>query len=81
MASSVKVSDAVSAALAEGRQTTVVYVWDVLDASGNRLHRIQGQQKATGKGEGWVAVSGETMQSIADVTVNQLATWLAGRSG
>ncbi|MGI6851964.1 hypothetical protein [Mesorhizobium sp. 1B3] len=68
-------------AISEGNGTTVIYVWDVLDASGNRLHRIQGQQKATGKGEGWVAVSGETMQSIADVTVNQLATWLAGRSG
>jgi len=67
--------------ISEGNETTVIYVWDVLDASGNRLHRIQGQQKATGKGEGWVAVGRDTMQSIADVTVVQLATWLAGRPG
>ncbi len=31
--------------LSEDNQTTVLYVWDVLDASGNRLHRIQGQEK------------------------------------
>lgn len=68
-------------AISEGNETTVIYVWDVLDASGNRLHRIQGQQKAAGKGEGWVAVPPETMQSIADVTVDQLAAWLAGRPG
>lgn len=68
-------------AISEGNETTVIYVWDVLDASGNRLHRIQGQQKAAGKGEGWVAVRRETMQSIADVTVDELATWLAGSAG
>ena len=32
--------------LTEGGQTTVIYVWDVYDPSGNRLHRINGQQKA-----------------------------------
>lgn len=30
-------------ALNDGGKTTVVYVWDILDGSGNRLHRIQGQ--------------------------------------
>ncbi len=34
--------------LSEDNQTTVLYVWDVLDASGNRLHRIQGQEKVQG---------------------------------
>ena len=42
--------------LTEGGKTTVIYVWDVYDASGNRLHRINGQQKSSGKGEGWAAV-------------------------
>lgn len=67
-------------AISEGKETTVIYVWDVLDTAGNRLHRIQGQQKVAGSGEGWAAVPGETMQSIADMTVDQLATWLAGRA-
>lgn len=68
-------------AITEGKETTVIYVWDVLDSSGNRLHRIQGQQKTTGKGEGWAAVPRETMQGIADLTVEQLAAWLASRPG
>lgn len=68
-------------ALTEGKETTVIYVWDVLDTSGNRLHRIQGQQKAAGRGEGWAGVSRETMQAIGDVTVDQLAVWLASRPG
>lgn len=68
-------------AISEGRETTVIYVWDVLDTSGNRLHRIQGQQKVASKGEGWAAVPSTTMQSIADTTVDQLVLWLAGRAG
>jgi len=55
----------------------VIYVWDVLDPAGNRLHRIQGQQGASGKGEGWAAVPPATMQAIADQTVDQLMIWLA----
>lgn len=58
--------------------TTVIYVWDVLDPAGNRLHRIQGQEKARGSGEGWTAADEATMQAIADKTIDQLAAWLAG---
>lgn len=67
-------------ALPEGKQTTIIYVWDVLDPSGNRLHRIQGQQAVAG-GDGWSSVKPETMQQIADQTMDQLAGWLAGRTG
>jgi hypothetical protein len=67
-------------ALPEGKQTTIVYVWDVLDASGNRLHRIQGQQVVQG-GDGWSSVSAATMQGIADQTMEQLATWLQRSTG
>ena len=68
--------------LTEGSDTTVVYVWDIYDPSGNRLHRINGQQKAPSNGgEGWSSVSPETMQAIADTTIDQLAAWLAARPG
>jgi len=68
--------------LTEGGQTTIIYVWDVYDAAGNRLHRINGQQKAPpGSGEGWAAVPPATMQAIADSTVDQLASWLASSTG
>jgi hypothetical protein len=57
--------------------TTVIYVWDVLDPSGNRLHRIQGSAKTKGAG-GWSAVSAKTMQAIANETMDEFARWLSG---
>lgn len=68
--------------LSEGGETTVIYVWDVYDAEGNRLHRINGQQKAgSTAGEGWSDVPPATMQAIADTTIEQLTAWLAGSTG
>ena len=66
--------------MSEGKDTTVIYVWDIYDASGNRLHRINGQQKApsVGSGEGWPTVAPTTMQTIADQTIDQFAAWLGG---
>ncbi|WP_205602531.1 hypothetical protein [Chelativorans alearense] len=69
-------------AIADGNETTVIYVWDVLDPSGNRLHRIQGQQKVPGaQGDGWSSVTGQTMETIADRTIDDLAAWLARGTG
>ena len=64
--------------MSEGKDTTVIYVWDVYDPSGNRLHRINGQQKApsASSGEGWPTVAPATMQAIADQTIDQFAAWL-----
>ncbi len=68
--------------LVEGKETTVIYVWDVYDPSGNRIHRISGQQKSPSAGGfGWDAVPAASMQAIGDATINQLATWLSGASG
>jgi hypothetical protein len=68
-------------AVTEGADTTVIYVWDIYDPAGNRLHRINGQQKAPSVkgGEGWSAVSPATMQAVADATVDQLAAWFGSR--
>lgn len=69
--------------MSEGKDTTVIYVWDIYDPAGNRLHRINGQHKAPSAngGEGWAAVAPETMQAIADQTIDQFATWLGGQAG
>ena len=69
--------------MTEGKDTTVIYVWDVYDPAGNRLHRINGQQKAASvnAAEGWPAVAPATMQSIADQTIDQFAAWLGGNPG
>jgi hypothetical protein len=73
-------------AMSEGKDTTVIYVWDVYDPAGNRLHRINGQQKAPSgnsgdSGDSWKAVSPATMQAIADQTIDQFAAWLSGKAG
>lgn len=68
--------------LAEGKETTVIYVWDVYDPAGNRVHRITGQQKApSAGGDGWSSVSSSTIETIADATIDQLITWLSARTG
>lgn len=69
-------------AITDAGETTVIYVWDVLDPAGNRLHRIQGQEKVLGAtAEGWPGVPGSTMEAVADKTVEQLLTWMATRTG
>ncbi|TPN31801.1 hypothetical protein FKO01_15685 [Mesorhizobium sp. B2-3-3] len=74
-------------AISEGKDTTVIYVWDVYDPSGNRLHRINGQMKApavnsgnSGGADSWKAVSPATMQAIADQTIDQFAAFLGGKA-
>lgn len=67
-------------AFTEGSQTTVVYVWDLLDTEGNRLHRFQGQEGVpvqAGQEEAWASVPAETMERIADLTAESVAVWLA----
>lgn len=65
-------------ALSENNQTTVLYVWDVLDAAGNRLHRIQGQEKVPGAAaDSWSVVPASAMQTIADRTIQEYSAWLA----
>ena len=66
----------------EGTETTVIYVWDVYDPAGNRIHRITGQEKIAFRGkEGWDGVPQSTMEGIADLTVDKLAAWLASGTG
>lgn len=70
-------------AISEGKDTTVIYVWDVYDPAGNRLHRINGQMKApsVNGADSWKAVSPATMQTIADQTIDQFAAFLGGKAG
>ena len=67
-------------AITERGETTVIYVWDVLDPSGTRVHRIQGKGTNRTDGvEGWASVQVPTMEKIADQTLDELAGWLASR--
>jgi hypothetical protein len=66
-------------ALAEGGQTTIVFVWDVFNPAGVRLHRIQGQEQAAGAtGDPWASVPPATMERIADRLITDFKDWLTG---
>ncbi len=69
-------------ALKDGEKTTVVYVWDVLDGAGNRLHRIQGQDTVDATAANlWSVVPPQTMQTIATRTIAEYLNWRANNAG
>lgn len=61
--------------LKEAGGNTLVYVWDVFDRSGTRVHRIQGKEAALGQG------AATALRTIADRTVDELVGWLATSQG
>lgn len=63
-------------ALSENGQTTVIHVWDVFTPSGQRVHRIQGQERFAGaSGDPWDAVPASVMQTIADRMLADYLGW------
>ncbi|WP_420407012.1 hypothetical protein [Hoeflea sp.] len=65
-----------SAETFDGR-TTVFYVWDILDTTGARLHRIQGQEAFAGGGGGdpWASVPPAVMERIAAQSIADYVAW------
>lgn len=68
-------------ALNDGKGTLLVYVWDVLDASGRRIHRISGQERgAAAGGDPWSGVTPELLSRVANSTMSSLRNWAGGRA-
>jgi hypothetical protein len=65
--------------LSEGSNSTVVYVFDILDPGGNRLHRIQGQEVVNGSNNAdpWGAIPATTLEKIADKAMAEFSAWRA----
>jgi hypothetical protein len=64
-------------AFPEGGATTLVFVWDVFDTKGIRLHRIQGQENVPGTsaGDPWSIVPPTVMERVADRFIADFNTW------
>lgn len=63
-------------AFSDDANTTVVYVWDILDPTGARLYRIQGQKTSPGAGvDPWQFVTPGVMQSIASESIANFLNW------
>lgn len=64
-------------AVGDNQSVLVVYVWDVSDAAGTRLHRISGQERAAGSStDPWANVSNREINEAARETIDALAAWL-----
>jgi hypothetical protein len=56
--------------------TLLVYVWDVTDASGRRLHRVTGQEPAGGSStDPWRGIDGDAVRTVAARTIDDLIAW------
>jgi hypothetical protein len=68
-------------AAADGKGAAVVYVWDVLDASGRRVHRISGKEPAgPAGGDPWSGVTPDVLARIANATMTNFRGWAASRA-
>lgn len=67
--------------LPENGATTIIFVWDVFDPRGTRLHRIQGQESVPGTAaDPWSIVPPATMERIADRLIADFRAWQAGQA-
>ena len=66
-------------AIGDVNHVILVYVWDVDDAAGNRIHRFSGQEPTSGGGvDPWTAVTLKVMDDTARDTIDALADWSRG---
>lgn len=67
-------------ALNEGSGSVLVYVWDVLDRNGVRIHRISGQERGgSSAGDPWAGINDDMMQRVAESTMASLRGWVSSR--
>ena len=64
-------------AVGDPHSALMVYVWDVFDPSGTRIHRFSGQETAPGSGsDPWSGVTLDIMADAARETIDSLAEWI-----
>lgn len=64
-------------ALGHTSSTTVLYTYDIYDTTGRAVHRIVGQDVATGvDGDAWGAVDGTVQDRLAIRAVRDIQAWL-----
>ena len=69
-------------ALNDGSGTLLIYVWDIVDRNGKRLHRINGQERSGGTSpDPWRSIDDKQLTDVADHTMQSVQTWIASRKG
>ncbi len=63
-------------AIGDRSGTFLVFVWDVTDTNGTRLHRVTGKEPGGGSGtDPWLGIDGEPVRLAARQTIDDLAAW------
>lgn len=65
-------------AVAEGQNAKLVYVWDVVDRQGTRLHRVTGQEigGTYRNNDPWTGIGAANINDAARKTMDSLANWV-----
>jgi hypothetical protein len=66
-----------AAAEIRGKQTVIVWVWDVYDGNKQRVTRLGGEEQASNRQRGWSAADDQLLHRVAHEGIDQLATFLA----
>lgn len=65
-------------AIGDSRGTLLIYVWDVSDVNGRRLHRVSGQEPAAGSGnDPWGGINPDAVATAAERTIDDLIAWVS----
>jgi hypothetical protein len=65
-------------AIGDSGGTLLVYVWDVTDPSGKRLHRVSGQEPGSGSStDPWAGIKDEAVTVAAGRTIDALVDWIS----
>jgi hypothetical protein len=65
-------------AIGDSGGTLLVYVWDVTDISGKRLHRVSGQEPSSGSSsDPWSGISDDAVTIAASRTIDDLVAWIS----
>jgi hypothetical protein len=65
-------------AIGDSGGTLLVYVWDVTDTSGKRLHRVSGQEPGSGSSsDPWSGITDDAVTTAASRTIDDLVSWIS----
>lgn len=64
-------------AVGDSSGTILVYVWDIFDTTGRRVHRISGQETSTGgsTSDPWAGVDTGAVANVARRTMSSIVAW------
>ncbi len=64
-------------AISDGTGSLLIFVWDVTDLNGQRLHRVSGQETYKGnRTDPWSGIGTTEIDSAARRTIDDLAAWV-----